>query len=289
MSSPIYDLKPQDDGSQYAKDFALASPIDAAMTTAEIYKEVAPLITYRPDRFKDTRTYSIPVVVTPLNHHLLPQAELVFFIGSNQEPAAALKLYFQIKGAVRSPAPGTPVDWLFAKTRGESFVLASNGQTVSSNFRIGADIMPGPLSVFVSTPVSTSRITFWVAINITDELYKWIENSSSVEFRVSGMEYRLSGASETPIAEYAQALKAFAQQTYYQATPLAMRRRKINQTSRKWRFWVATIIFTVITLTMGLSIFVGTRQSNDQEQSASPSPNSINSPTPSPKAPKRRR
>lgn len=289
MSSPIYDLKPSRQTPISERTSSKVMESDSSVTAMEIYKELETLISFQLDRFQNTRTYSIPVTVQPLIFSAVPSAELIYFFDTEGKVFTALKMVFQIKGKAHVPPPDTPVDWLLDGNRAESTVIASNGQSSSSSFRVGMDVMPGPLSVFVSTPVTVTKSAFWVAVNIPAELFEKIEKSSTVELRIMGTEYRLSGENSAPVAEYAVALRAFAEKTFYSAAPLAMRLREERRKQKTRHLLVVCIVLSIVAAVCALGYFSVSKQATFADARESPSPSESVNATPSPKPARRKR
>lgn len=207
---------------------------------SESYQRLRKIIDYQFDRYTGMHTFTLPLLVHPLNHQLYPFCKLIIFLNEDRSWSSLLTLHFQMKGAIRFPPPGEPVNWLIGNQRISSCLIDSNGQTVSTNFRVGTDVMPGPLTLWVSAPVTMSRTAGWVSIWMPEAMLESLAGSESADFRFAGLEFRLTGDNHAskkphPLGIYVSAFRGFIEQRPDTSAvrPLLEILEKLEQNKRK--------------------------------------------------------
>lgn len=269
-----------------------------AMDRDEAYRKLNHIIRYDQDRFTGIRTFSVDLFVRPVNHHLYPGARLIILMQEDRTWTGLLTLSFQVSGRMSFPPPGQQVDWLINGQRGWSHVVASNGQTVSRNFRVGTDVMPGPLTVWMSTPVNVARTSGWVNLWLPEQLLHSMASADFGEFRFSGLEFVLHGGTHQnkgqphPLRYYVEGLRAYVEGNFTggAASLLAIgekfEKKKVSNKRISRAFWIGLAIFfgTWVLLALYLAATSGSVQNQHRNAIA---PSSTASPAVSPEPTKK--
>jgi hypothetical protein len=197
-----------------------------------------------------------------------------------------LTLSFQVNGRMMFPPPGEIVYWLINNQRAMSYVIESNGQTVSTNFRVGTDVMPGPLFLWVSAPITIARTSGWISLLLPENLLQSLCSTGYADFRVSGMEFRLTGQSHAnngrphPLGDYISGLRGFVTQRYDSPETFPLRfiiekLEKEEQKRQRTARIVLGIFLGIILLLFGSCIFLVTMKPTNkinQDSIVAPSP-----------------
>ncbi len=188
------------------------------LSSEAAYQELRQVIECSVDRYTGNETFAITLPVTPLAAPTPASSQLVILKDVNRIWAATLLIGFDVRGGMGFPSAGDPVYWLINDQRFTSQILSSNGQTATKTFRVGTDVMPGPLMVWMSAPVTTARTTGTVCVWVTEEIMLALTQAGTADFRVGMMEFRLSGqydgrkGSYRPVAPYIAGLRALAEE-----------------------------------------------------------------------------
>lgn len=250
------------------------------------YQKLQRIIGFQLDRYTGMQTFTLPLIAQPLGHSLYPNCNLIVIMQEDRTWTALLTLSFQVNGRMLFPPPGETVYWLINNQRATSYVIDSNGQTVSTNFRVGTDVMPGPLFLWVSAPVTFARTSGWVSLLLPENLLKSLCSIGYADFRVSGMEFRLMGHSHAnngrpnSLGDYISGLRGFVTQRYDSPETFALRfivdnLEKEEQKQQKRSQMILWAFLGFVLLFLGSCVFVASllpSGKTNQDSIAIPSP-----------------
>ncbi len=258
-----------------------------ALTSEEVYRRLMQIIGYEYDRYTGMQTFHLPLLAQGLNHSLYANCRLIILMKEDRTWSALLNLAFQVRGRMTFPSPGEAVNWLINGHRATSYIIDSNGHTVSQNFRVGTDVMPGPLTLWVSAPVTVSRTSGSISIWLSDDLLRMMCAADAADFRVAGMEFRLTGNCHAnkgiphPLAHYISGLRGFVEQRpdSPDVAPLLDIANKMEQSRRRSQLFTRigwSIIALFVLLIFGSCFYLASQTGQK------PNANSILTPSPSP-------
>lgn len=165
------------------------------VTSDQAYKLLTQVIKHTFDRFTGSETYTLELALQPVNGAPWPNlARLMLVKLENQDWSAGLLVGFNVNGQLPLPGNGEPVHWLINGERFASQIThADNRTSRSSGMRIGTDIMPGPLTVWLSAPINRTRTAGVICVDVHEELLQALATASTVELRLGRMEFRAFG------------------------------------------------------------------------------------------------
>jgi hypothetical protein len=266
------------------------------------YRQLQQIIGFQYDRYTGMQTSMLPLLAQPLNHNLYPNCQLIVIMQEDRTWSALLTLAFRVGGRMSFPPPGETVNWLIDNQRATSFVIDSNGYTVSRNFRVGTDVMPGPLFLWVSAPITIARTSGWISILLTDQILQMLYRADFADFRVAGMEFRLTGHNHAnqgkphPLAHYISGLRGFIEQrpNSPETKPLIEIVNKMEKARQRSRFVnrvVWSMVGLFVLLLFGSCLYLVSQQPERTKSNSiiAPSPSPSPSGTPSAKKERQRK
>jgi len=268
------------------------APLDATAA----YNELRKVIGHSHDRYTGMQTFSMYLMTLPLTQMPMPNSRILVFLQEDQTWSAVLMLAFEVQGRLRLPRVESSVYWLINGQRFTTYVVNSDTQTASTSFRLGTDIMPGPLTLWLSAPVTLARSAGCLGIYLSSEVLQALAEAEFAEFRIANHEFKLCGhykvAPKTthPVAPYILGLRAMIEQkpNSSESAPLLSILTETEKRRRR-RFAIqATILCAIVLGGILLTLFLASRPPSTA--TAAPNKSAIAaSPTPTVTPARRRR